>query len=278
MSLLFVATVLHNSVQRPADELMPTRPDRFQILQGRPAHDLINSVTHAQKDLAALQLTPEQRQNLNRRVEIEFAWATLALEGSAVSREEVERESAGTTTHEGAAGEDKTGIISVLYAIRAVRSLAEAHGRAASLTPSLLLRLHSGSEQHAFSSNDLGTEPTPEQAAANRLLARLEGVCHWFTAESFAELHPAEQASLVLLRLLELKPFDEGNTRTALAASSLFALRSQLPPIIIKPEMQGAYRAALNEGVKMNTKPMVDLVAEALVKTVGELVSQVPSL
>lgn len=253
---------------------MPTRPDRFPILQARPAHDLINSVTHAQKELAALQITPEQQQNLNRRVEIDFAWATLALEGTAVSREEVERESAETTTHASIAGGDKSGIVSVLYAIRAVRSLAEAHGRAASLTPSLLLRLHSGSEQHAFSSNDLSKQPTPEQASATRLLGRLESVCHWFTAESFAELHPAEQASIVLLRLLELKPFDEGNTRTALAASSLFALRSQLPPIIIKPEMQVAYQAALNEGGKMNTKPMVDLVAEALVKTAGELVER----
>lgn len=257
---------------------MPTRPDRFQILQARPAHDWINSVTHAQQELGALQLTPEQQQDLNRRVEIEFAWATLALEGSPVSREEVERESAETAANASIGGEDKSGIISALYAIRAVRSLAEAHGREASLTPSLLLRLHSGAKQHVVSRKDLGTQPAPDQAAATRLLARLESVCHWFTAESFAELHPAEQASIVLLRLLELKPFEEGNTRTALAASSLFALRSQLPPLIIKPDRQAAYRAALNEGVKMNTKPMVDLVAEALVKTVRELVEQVSSL
>jgi Fic family protein len=253
---------------------MPRRPDRFPILQGRPAHDLINSVTHAQKEVAALQLTPEQQQNLNRRVDMEFARATLALEGSTVSREEVERESARMATQADATGEDKFGIASVLYAIRAVRSLAEAHGREAALTPALLLRLHSGSEQHAFSDNDPSTQPPPEQGAATRLTARLETICHWFTAESFAELHPAEQASIVLLRLIDLKPFDEGNTRTALAASSLFALRSQLPPIIIKPEMQEAYRAALSEGVKMNTKPMVDLIAEALVITVGEMVER----
>lgn len=257
---------------QPGLPLMPIRPDRFPILQARPAHDLINSVTNALKELAALQLTTQQRQNLNRRVEIEFAWATLALEGSAVPREEVERESDGTATRASAPAEDKRGVISVVYAIRAVRLLAEAQGRAASLTPSLLLDINSGSEQNALASKDLNTQPAAGQAAATRLLARLESVCHWFTAESFAELHPAEQASIVLLRLLELKPFDEGNTRTALAASSLFVLRSQLPPIIIKPEMHVAYRAALNEGVKMNTKPMVDLVAEALVKTVRELV------
>lgn len=251
---------------------MPTRPDRFQILQARPAHDLINSVTQAQKELTALQLTPEQHQTLKRRVEIEFACATLALEGSAVSRQEVERESAGIATDANTAGQNKAGIVSVLYAIREVRSLAEAHGGTASLTPSLLLKLHSGSGQYADSIKEPGEQPTPEQAQAARLYARLESVCHWFTAESFDELHPAEQASIVLLRLIDLKPFDEGNTQIALAASSLFTLRSQLPPIIIKSDMQAAYRTALNEGVKMNTKPMVDLVAEALVKTVRELV------
>ncbi|MFY9611641.1 MAG: Fic family protein [Blastocatellia bacterium] len=231
----------------------------------------MNSVTHAQKELAALQLTPERQQDLNRRVDVEFTWATLALEGSAVSREEVERESARTATLVSSAGEGSTRIISALYAIRSVRSLAEARGTAASLTPSLLLELHSGSD---VSSKEPSRQPTPEQAGATRLLATLESLCHWFTAESFAELHPAEQASIVLLRLLELKPFDEGNTRTALAVSSLYTLRSQLPPIIIRPEMQAAYRAALNEGVKMNTKPMVDLVAEALVRTVRELVER----
>ena len=253
---------------------MPTRPDRFPILQARPAHDLINSVTQAQRELAAVQLTPERRQDLNRRLEIEFAWATLALEGSAVSREEVERASAGTATHASTAGEDKSGLLSVLYAIRAVRLLAEEHGRGALLTPSLLLRLNCGSDQYALSNNDLSNETESEQAGATRLFARLESACHWFTAESFAELHPAEQSSIVLLRLLELKPFDEGNTRTALAASSLFALRSQLPPIIITPDTKAAYLAALNEGLRMNTKPMVDLVAEALVKTVRKLVEE----
>lgn len=250
---------------------MPTRPDRFPILQARPVHDSINSVTHAGRELAALQLTAKQRQDQNRLVDIEFAWATLALEGSAVSREQVARMYAEPDGASMTAGEDTSGISDVLHAIRAVRSMVEAHGPNATLTPLLLLEIHAGSVQP---DEEPGTRSAPDQAVASRLLARLESVCHWFTADSFAELHPAEQASLVLLRLIELKPFDGGNTRTALAASSLFALRSQLPPIIIEPEMQAAYRAALNEGIKMNTKPMVDVVAQALVKASRKLVER----
>jgi hypothetical protein len=77
------------------------------------------------------------------------------------------------------------------------------------------------------------------------------------------------------MRLIELRPFDVGNTRTALAASSLFTLRSELPPIIIKPAMEAAYRAALNDGMRMNTKPMVDLVTEALLLTLSEMIERV---
>lgn len=257
---------------------MPTRPDRFPILQARPAHDSINSVTLAGRELAALQLTSDQRQEQNRLVDIEFAWATLALEGSAVSREQVVRESADTAANTSPAGEDKSGIVAVLHAIRAVRSQVETHGREATLTPSLLLKIHSGSDQHSSPGKELSTQPMLEQAAATPLFARLESVCNWFTAESFAELHPAEQASIVLLRLIELKPFDKGNTETALAAASLFAIRSQLPPIIIQPEMQVAYQAALNEGFKMNTKPMVDVVAQSMVRAARELIQRVQSL
>lgn len=255
---------------------MPTRPDRFPILQARPVHDSINSVTHAQQELAALQLTPQQQHDLHHWVEIDFVCATMALEGSAVSREQVAGESAGTSANAGTTGEDKSGILAVLHAIRAVRALVEKHGGKATLTPLLLLNIQSGSDQSS-PGKELSAQPLPEPAAATRLLARLESVCHWFTAESFAELHPAEQASIVLLRLIEVKPFDEGNTRTALAAASLFALRSQLPPIIIEPEMQLAYRTALSEGVKMNTKPMVDVVAQALVKAARDLVERASS-
>src|SRR5207302_1375832 len=95
--------------------------------------------------------------------------------------------------------------------------------------------------------------------------------CHWFTAESFTEFHPVEQASLVLLRLIDIEPFDRSNERTALVAASLFTLRSELPPVIIKPEMKAAYRAACAEAMRMNTKPMVDLLAAAVEKSITDV-------
>ncbi|HWN98220.1 MAG TPA: Fic family protein [Blastocatellia bacterium] len=250
---------------------MPTRPDRFPILQARPAHDLINSVSHAQKELAAIELTPEQKRSLDRWVDVEFVCAALSLEGAPPSREQVENASNGIAPEANA--KDQYRIVSALHAISTVRSLAEAHGQASMLTPALLTELHSGSDKDARSSqNPLSTS---EPAIIARSLAKMETACHWFTAESFAELHPAEQASIALMRLLELKPFERGNTRTALAASSVFTLRSGFPPVIIEPDMEGAFRAALDQGMRMNTKPMVDLVTEALLRTLNGMTERV---
>ena len=251
---------------------MPTRPDRFQILQARPAHDLINSLGHAQKQLAAVPLTPEQKRTLNRWVEIEFASATLVLEGVAVSREEVARLDADPGTIADTNRQRNSQIINLLEAIRTVRSLCETSGRAAQLTPELLIELHTRLNDEAISPTDPGSS---HRVAAPRSLAQIESACRWFAAESFVELHPIEQASIVLLRMLELEQFRNGNTRTALVASSLFCVRSELPAIIIKRELQAEYRAALSEGIRMNTKPMVDLVGHALLLTVGEMLKRV---
>jgi hypothetical protein len=236
----------------------------------------MNSVTHAQKDFAAIQLTAEQKRDLDRWVEIEFTCAALRLEGVAASREEVARLAAESITG-GAGAREERNILATLKAIAAVRSLVEASGGAALLTPALLIELHGGSEADALSDLEVAPPPSPAPDAAARLIAKLEAACHWFAAESFIELHPAEQAAIVLMRLIELKPFEEGDIRTALAASSLFSIRSGLPPIIVSPDQQTGYRAALNEGMKMNTKPMVDLVAQALVTTVSEMVERVRS-
>jgi len=255
---------------------MPTRPDRFQILQARPTHDLINSLSHAQKQLAAVPLTPEQKRTLNRWVEIEFASATLGLEGVAVSRAEVESLDADPSTSADTNRQRNSQIVNLLEAIRTVRSLCETSGRAAQLTPELLIKLRSRLNDEAISPTDPGeAQPSSERVAAPRSVAQIESACRWFAAESFVELHPTEQASIVLLRMLELEQFGKANTRTALVASSLFCVRSELPPIIVKPELQVEYRAALSEGIRMNTKPMVDLVGHALLLTVGEMLKRV---
>src|SRR5712692_7166082 len=239
-------------MQRPTDRKTPT------ILFARATYEWVARVNQKHKQLAELQLSAGEQETLDRWTEIEFVYSTLKLEGTEIQRQPVARIVSSPTSENDA--ETDRSIAALLESLRTVTALADAHGRAAILSPELLLKLHNvpgRAPGFRRSTRDKSVMP-----AAEHLPAVLESACQWFTAESFAEFHPIEQASLVLLRLIDIQPFEHANERTALVAASLFTLRSELPPIIIKPEMHTAYRNALEEGVRMNTRPTVDLLAK----------------
>lgn len=254
-------------MHRPHDERKP------QILFTRGTSEWISRVNQKHRELTELMLSAEQTAKLDRWIETEFVFSTLRLEGSDLSRQlvaEVVSRGSGPTP----VGEPCDPAMKLLTSLRMARSLGRANGKAAELTPGLLLSLHSASDAgFRASAGDISRKSTPPSAA--HLPALIESACRWFTAESFAELNPVEQASIVLLRLIDLQPFDEASDRTALVAASLFTMRSGLPPIIIRPEMDSAYRNALSEGGRMNTKPMVELTAEAVEKSLTELFREV---
>lgn len=235
-------------------------PDRRTppILLMRPAYDWISRVNQRQRELAQHELSVEQRERLNHWIETEFVYSTIALEGANVDRNRVAT-LASAALNEDAVAENDQAAVSLLESLRRVTSLTRARGRAAEITVDLLVELHNPSDPAVL----------PERARA-----ALDTACRWFSADSFAELHPIEQAAIVLLRLIELQPFDQFNERTALVAASLFTLRSELPPIIVRPQSQIAYRAALDEGNQMNTKPMVELVAESVDESLSETVGR----
>ena len=239
---------------------MPAPPSRRTppILFSRPTHEWLSRVDQRQKQLAALELTREQKERITRRNEIEFAYSVLTLEGLTVSREEVADLVSSAAAKPNESDREARAILEVIQALRLIESLIESRGRDAELSPELLVNLNPA--------GSLRTTPgdSSRSIKAEHLAAAIEGACRWYSAESFAELHPVEQASIVLLRLIEIQPFENANERTALVAASLFTLRRELPPINISPELETTFRAALAEGFQMNTKPMVELIAEAL--------------
>ena len=252
------------SMQRPPDRKAPP------ILFSRGTSEWVSRVNQKHKQLTELGLSTEQQESLDRWVETEFVYSTLKLEGAGINREQVARVVLFVTGAGGAAENDRM-MMALLASLRTVTSLARANGKAAELTSELIFELHSLSGA-AFSRTTGNTDRMMKPQAAEHLPALLESACQWFTAESFAELNPVEQASIVLLRLIEMHPFEEANERTALVAASLFTLRRGLPPVIVKPEMEPAYRGALEEGSRMNTNPMVELVAGAVEKSLSEAI------
>lgn len=247
------------------------RPPQFpSILASRQSYQWINRINQKFTAFAALDLSAAQRERLHRRLEVEFVSATLALEGLNISPDDVvrvarlESEAAGQAVKERGEG---AAILNLLNALRLVKAYADSEGRNAALTLERLLELRAPACGGMLRQG----ESQASSVRAEHLSVVLENACRWFTMASIAELNPVEQAALALLRLLEIAPFDEANERTALVAASLFTLRNELPPVIIKPERAPEYRDALDEGRRMNTQPMVELVAGAIEESLDEI-------
>jgi len=261
-------------MQRPPGRRSPP------VLFSRSANEWINKVNQKHKEFAGLALSSEQKGGLDRWAEAEFVFATLELDGVRASRDSIARVVSSPLIGESEIDEGGLVIVNLLRAVRAAESIAREKGRAAQLTPDLLIRFDASSAGGFRKSSGgagraheqaLAHEPTP----AEHLDRAIESACLWFTAESFDELNPVEQASIVYFRLIEIQPFEQANGRGSLVAASLFTLRAGLPPIIIRPEHSNAFRAALEEGVRMNTRPMVELIAEATHRTLAEMIERV---
>ncbi len=103
----------------------------------------------------------------------------------------------------------------------------------------------------------------PATAPAAAVPARLAIVEQWLNEVSARELRPAQQGALVLARLVEIAPFDDGNGRVSrLACSHLMVRAGARPPIL-----EGSDRVRLDEALQaafaLHTEPLVGLLDEA---------------
>jgi len=123
--------------------------------------------------------------------------------------------------------------------------------------------------------SDIAPRAPFHEPAPHVLLPRLvENALGWFTAQSFIEIHPVEQATLVYVRLLDLDPFGSPDgDLVALLAASLFTERAELPPLIIYAADSSSYDAAIQSAFRMLTQPLVEFFAAGLMRTI-DLVSE----
>ena len=97
-----------------------------------------------------------------------------------------------------------------------------------------------------------------------------ENALDWFRTDSFNEIHPVEQAALVLLRLCDLQPFPSHNLECAIISASFYTMRGNLPPVIIQDndEMRPRFDSALHAAFRMLTQPLVETIGENLTRTI----------
>lgn len=103
------------------------------------------------------------------------------------------------------------------------------------------------------------TPPAPPEFIASRL-AIFE---QWMNAPSAAELLASQQGALALARVVEVKPFADGNGRVSrLAASHVMVRAGARPPILVaadEPRLAQALQAAF----QLHTEPLAALLEEA---------------
>jgi Fic family protein len=252
---------------------MQRHPERKspQVLFARSTNEWINRVTQKHIQFTQLQLSAEEKAAIERWGESEFIYSTLMLEKIDASREQIARMVSQSSTD----ASTNPHAFALLKALRRIEELVKTNGHAALFTPELLIELNDSSgSKSGFRKTAGDINRTPKPVPAEHLPAVIESACLWYTAESFAELNPIEQASIVFLRLVEIQPFERANLQTALTSASLFTLRSTLPPVIIKPERETAFLNAMEESQRMNTKPMVELMADAVQSTLDEMIDK----
>jgi hypothetical protein len=265
-------TYIGIAMQRPPDRKSP------QVLFSRAGNEWINRVAQALKQFERLAPSAEEKAELERWAETEFICSTLRRGEVRATREQVARMVAAGPDYVSGITEPDLTVSAHLHAVRRVWEAVKAGGRAALITPEMLVILNEAfAHETGFRKSPGDTTRPLKPVPAERLPAAVESACRWCAAESFAELNPVEQAAIVLLRLLEIQPFEQANTQTALLAASLFTLRSEMPPVIIRPEHDRAFLSALEEGGRTNTKPMVELIAAAAETTLGEMMGVIES-
>lgn len=85
----------------------------------------------------------------------------------------------------------------------------------------------------------------------------------WFQSESFAEMHEVEKSALMLIKLLDIQPFDEANGPTLRLFSSFFLLKAGYPPAVIPANQAGQYSLAIQSSLRLDTQPIIDLISDA---------------
>jgi hypothetical protein len=104
-----------------------------------------------------------------------------------------------------------------------------------------------------------GPPPAPPAFVASRL-ALLE---EWLNGDSGRELKPSQQGALVMARIVEVLPFDDGNGRVARLAASHVMVRAGMRPPILRGADEERLRDALQRAFRFETEPLCALLEEA---------------
>jgi Fic family protein len=94
----------------------------------------------------------------------------------------------------------------------------------------------------------------------------VENALEWFSSDSFHEMHEVEKTALILMKLVDIWPFEEGNGLTLRLFANFFLLKSGYPPAILPSTKAPQYAAAIQNSFRFHTQPLIDLLTEAVLQ------------
>jgi fido (protein-threonine AMPylation protein) len=91
-----------------------------------------------------------------------------------------------------------------------------------------------------------------------------DNALEWFSSESFHEMHEVEKTALVLIKFIDIWPFEEGNGRTLRLFSNFFLLKAGYPPAVIPSDRARQYAVAIQNSLRFHTQPLIDLLTDSV--------------
>jgi Fic/DOC family len=107
------------------------------------------------------------------------------------------------------------------------------------------------------------TTERPPAAPVAFIESRLGILEQWLNAESRRQLKPSQAGALVLARVLEILPFDEGNGRVARLAASHLMVQGGAPPPVLVASDAPRFEQAVTAAFRLETAPLAALLEEA---------------
>lgn len=119
--------------------------------------------------------------------------------------------------------------------------------------------------------------PGHEPPEAELVAPVVDNALGWFQSESFAQMHEVEKSALMLIKLMDVQPFDDANGRTLRLFSNFFLLKAGYPPAIIPASQADQYALAIQRSLGFDTQPIIDLIAEATDRSLRWCLAEPPA-
>jgi hypothetical protein len=104
-------------------------------------------------------------------------------------------------------------------------------------------------------------------APAELVEGRIAHVVEWLETEGSSQLGPEAKAALALARVVEIRPFEDGNGRVSrLAAAHVLERAGAAPPVLVSGDA-ARLRSSLEAAFRLDTAPLVELLREASLRS-----------